>query len=803
MHYKIPLNYDWYFKPDFVHEDKNCTPETAGFETADLPHTNRILPYNYFDETSYQFVSCYKKFLMLSEEFRGKAIYLEFEGVMLTCAVYCNGIEVGRHEGGYTPFKIDITSAVRFEAPNVLVVKVDSSEQSGVPPFGNVVDYLTYGGIYREVWMYAADPIRLERLWLDCPNALSDQKALNCGCEITAEIPSEGVLEITLLSPQGKAVKRYEERITLKPGTQKYLAVLANLESILLWDVEHPYLYHIEATLSAAGYQSAVSERFGFRHARFQPEGFFLNGKKLKLIGLNRHQSWPYVGYAMPERIQRKDALLLKKDLGCNIVRTSHYPQSRHFLDACDELGLLVMEEIPGWQHIGNEAWKQRSLEDLEAMITRDYNHPSVILWGVRINESQDDHSFYTQTNSLAHAMDPGRQTGGTRYIQRSELLEDVYTYNDFTYDGKGMVFRPQQHTTGLDTQVPLLVTESNGHMYPTKRFDQESRLTEHVLRHLKVINESIGRDDLAGGISWCAFDYHTHGSFGSGDKICYHGVYDMFRNPKYAAYAYASQKEPAQGLVLEPVTLASRGEKDGGGLVPFYVLTNCDFVRVYKNGNKVSDFYPLKEEFEYLSHPPVMVFHMMEEELLNAFSSEDQKSLIDLLKKRISEGTLTSMLPEDIAFMSNLAQRYNRDIRELISIVIKSAGGWGDAENNLILEGWLDGHAVCKKELGETKYAVQLNASADDGVLFSNGDTYDATRITVKALDNMGNLMPFTQECVEILIDGPAILLGPSRFPLIGGVSSFWIRTAGKPGEVHIKANGVYSQTTCKVLIK
>lgn len=129
---------------------------------------------------------------------------MEFEGVMLTCAVYCNGIEVGRHEGGYTPFKIDITSAVRFEAQNVLVVKVDSSEQSGVPPFGNVVDYLTYGGIYHEVWMYAADPIRLERLWLDCPNVLSDRKALNCGCEITAEIPSEGVLEITLFSLKEK-----------------------------------------------------------------------------------------------------------------------------------------------------------------------------------------------------------------------------------------------------------------------------------------------------------------------------------------------------------------------------------------------------------------------------------------------------------------------------------------------------------------------------------------------------------------------------------------------------------------------
>lgn len=359
---------------------------------------------------------------------------------------------------------------------------------------------------------------------------------------------------------------------------------------------------------------SLSSSRLGFRQARFTPEGFFLNGVKCKLIGLNRHQSWPYVGYAMPERIQRRDAQLLRRELGCNVVRTSHYPQSRHFLDACDELGLLVMEEIPGWQHIGDEDWKQHSLEDLKAMITRDYNRPSIILWGVRSNESQDDHSFYERTNALARAMDPGRQTGGTRYIQRSELLEDVYTYNDFTHDGGKTVFRPQKETTGLDRAVPLLVTESNGHMYPTKRFDQEARVTEHALRHLRVINESLGREDLAGGISWCAFDYNTHGSFGSGDKICYHGVFDMFRNPKYAAFAYASQKEPEKEPVLEPVTLVSRGERDGGGMVPFYILTNCDYVRVYKNGKKVSDFYPRKEEFPHLKHPPVMIFHLMEE---------------------------------------------------------------------------------------------------------------------------------------------------------------------------------------------
>src|SRR5699024_3613449 len=138
--------------------------------------------------------------------------------------------------------------------------------------------------------------------------------------------------------------------------------------------------------------------------------------RRVKLVGLNRHQAYPYVGYAMPQRVQEKDAEILKYELGLNIVRTSHYPQSVHFLRKCDEIGLLVFEEIPGWQHIGDEAWQAESIKNVEEMIKRDYNRPSIVLWGVRINESQDSHDFYVKTNAMAKSLDPIRQTGGVRY---------------------------------------------------------------------------------------------------------------------------------------------------------------------------------------------------------------------------------------------------------------------------------------------------------------------------------------------------------------------------------------------------
>src|SRR5690606_15369707 len=173
--------------------------------------------------------------------------------------------------------------------------------------------------------------------------------------------------------------------------------------------------------LDAGGEADRVDTRFGFREARFEADGFFLNGERLPLIGLNRHQTYPYIGAAAPARLQRRDAEIVKWELGCNLVRTSHYPQSRYFLDRCDEIGLLVFEEIPGWQHIGDEAWKQLSLDYLRAMIERDRNRPAIVLWGVRVNESGDDTAFYRATNDLAHELDPTRQTGGVRYIWESE----------------------------------------------------------------------------------------------------------------------------------------------------------------------------------------------------------------------------------------------------------------------------------------------------------------------------------------------------------------------------------------------
>ena len=337
------------------------------------------------------------------------------------------------------------------------------------------------------------------------------------------------------------------------------------------------------------------SRRFGFREAQFTDHGFELNGKVIKLRGLDRHQTFPFVGQAMSGRAQRRDAQILRNKLKCNIVRTSHYPQSRHFLDACDELGLLVLEEIPGWQHIGDEAWKQISIDNVRRMIRRDWNHPSIILWGVRINESKDDHDFYTRTNALAHQLDPTRQTGGIRYFQESEFLEDVFTMNDF-----GFPLKPPNHPRYLNTEFV-------GHTYPTKTIDQVERLTEHTMRHARIHDQLASNPQYAGGIGWCAFDYNTHGNFGSGDRICYHGVTDIFREPKPAAGFYKSQCEPSEEIVLEPAFHWARGDASIG-FSNAVVCSNCDHLKFYIDDTLVADVDPDRKQFAHLRYAPFVL---------------------------------------------------------------------------------------------------------------------------------------------------------------------------------------------------
>ena len=327
-------------------------------------------------------------------------------------------------KGGYNRFA-DITEHVNFGEENFITVVVDNHENKNIPPFGNQVDYLGYGGIYREVSLEVLEKENITAAYLYNPDISTN--LINFKIESTAQ---EGKFLIEVRD--GDEVVFGGEF----PVAGAVTEFQVDLPEKKLWSLEAPHLYDIAIKLQIGSEIRTDMESVSIPLGKIHEGRVFLNGKKIKLRGLNRHQSFPYVGYAMPKSVQEKDAEILKYELGLNIVRTSHYMQSKHFLNRCDEIGLLVFEEIPGWQYIGGKEFRENTLRNVEAMIKRDFNHPSIILWGVRINESPDDYDLYAQPmpwqKAGSHAADRR-----VRNFPGSEFLEDVYTFNDFVHSGK------------------------------------------------------------------------------------------------------------------------------------------------------------------------------------------------------------------------------------------------------------------------------------------------------------------------------------------------------------------------------
>jgi beta-galactosidase len=743
----LPINRGWRYHPSKVDGAEAPEFDDALFEEVVVPHTNISLPWHSFDDKDYEFISTYRRRFRTPRESQGKHIFVDFEGVMTASTVWINGVPLGEYKGGFTPFSFELTPYLRKDGENVLTVQVDSTERSDIPPFGYEIDYMTFGGIYREVSLRVVPALYLDNIFAHPKDVLSGKPALDVDCFLAGIAPrGDLVLEAELLDGErtlAKASRSFRVSSASDPDAADdpatsapvYLSMEAandpakqtisfkEIDGVKLWELASPNLYTVRVRLLRAG--NVIDEdgrRIGFREATFTDHGFSLNGKIVKLRGLDRHQTFPFAGQAMPARVQRQDAKILRHNLHCNIVRTSHYPQSRHFLDCCDEIGLLVLEEIPGWQHIGPEPWKLIAIDNVGRMVRRDWNHPSIILWGVRINESPDDHSFYTRTNALAHALDTTRQTGGIRNFKESEFLEDVFTINDF-----GFPLRTPNHPRYLNTEFV-------GHTFPTKTTDDDERQREHTLRHARIHNQLASDPQYAGGIGWCAFDYNTHANFGAGDRICYHGVTDIFREPKPAAGFYKSQCDPSEEIVIEPAFHWANSD-ESTYFTEAVVCSNCDHLKLYQRANSVAtnpweliaELDPDRAEFKYLKYPPF---------------------ILDRTKLR----------------------QAHRHV-------------WGD----LRIDGYLQGKQVASKTLSGLGVDQKFTLIPDDRELHADGA--DTTRVVMRVTDEFGATRTYANDPILFKLEGPATMIGDNPFALIGGTGAVWIRAKEQAGAVQLTA--------------
>lgn len=787
MTHRLYLNDDWLFTEQF--EDSLMAPEYPEntLQPVRLPHTCKETPFHYFDESLYQMVSGYRRHLLIPKNWQGKRILLTFEGAAHDSTVFCNGKKVGEHHCGYTAFTVDLTDNVLYGQDNLLCVRLDSRENLNVPPFGYVIDYMTYGGIYRDVRLEVKEKVSLSDIFV---HTAIDFRSSPVTAQITSEITlTESDKNVTIRQyymPKSTAAAQEswrllcEQTVSTDVSCDKEFSLTATITAPLLWDTEEANLYILKTQLYQDNTLLDETETtFGIREAVFKKDGFYLNGRKLRIRGLNRHQSFPYVGYAMPKSMQRLDADLLKKELGLNAVRTSHYPQSHYFLERCDELGLLVFTEFPGWQHIGDDSWKAQAVANAEDMIRQYRNHPSIILWGIRINESPDDDAFYEKTNAVAHKLDPSRPTGGVRAMKKSHLLEDVYTYNDFLHDGEMPGCDPKKKVTS-DMEKPYLISEYNGHMYPTKAFDNEERRSEHAIRHANVLDAVAGQPDIAGSFGWCMFDYNTHKDFGSGDRICYHGVMDMFRNPKLATNIYACEQE--QTPVLEITSSMDIGEHPGCNRGNIYILSNADSVKMYKNDRFIKEYLPGMSPYKHLKHGPILIDDFIGDSFAQneRFRPKHAKAITDAMNL-VARGSLNHIPKRLYLTALKLLLIYHIDFAEVTRLYTKYIGDWGGTATIYRFDAIKDGKVV-KSVTKEPVREIRLEAEADHTIL-TEQHSYDVALVRIRAVDDHGNVLPFYQEPVRLITEGDISIIGPDTIALQGGMGGTYVKSTGRSG--------------------
>ena len=768
-----PLNFGWSFIDDYKEEYLDKLPDSK--KTVDIPHNAVNVPYNYFNELDYQHLFTYEKIFDLEEKSENRIHILHFAGLMVKAHIYLNDVDFGVHYSAYLPIDLDVTSAIK-QKNNRLLVIVDGSEDENCPPFGYAVDYLTFAGIYREVELVSHLKTYLKDIYVHSSN----------DGDLTVQFEKVGDNEVDI---KHELFFKEEFVTEFKDNNCKII-------DPQLWDLDNPNLYRLRTIVELNGEKEEYNTRFGIREAIFKPDGFYLNGKKIKIVGLNRHQGYPIVGYAMPESMQKEDADILK-EIGLNGVRTSHYPQSEHFLDRCDEIGLLVINEVPGWQFVSQKPeWRDNFMMFLEKMILAQRNHPSLIAHGVRVDESVDDHDLYSKANELAHKLDPYRQTLGVRNFKNSELLEDIYAYNDFICRGMEIGLEKPSHIKHQGK--PYMVTEYLGHMDPYKATTDLDRRIDVAKRHMKVLDDNFKYQNICGAFGWCFVDYHTHIDFGSGDHICAHGVMDLYRNPKFSSYVYQSQREDEP--VLEILSNIKPGDVAEAVYGDIYVATNCDYVALYKNDEYVCDFHPNKKEYKYVKHPLILIddlvgktFH--EERFAEKYWARMGKTFSYYAIKGFKKMKLSDSL-----FLGMMMLKYHLGWNDLVYYWNKHVASWGGIAKKWTFKGYKDGKEVIEKEVGPSK-VFNLKVETKRNTL-TMGNTYDVARVKVSHVDEYDSLMYYSQRIVNIKTEGAIELIGDENQTLLGGQLSIYVRSKEKgKGKLILKMDNIIKEIEFEVI--
>ena len=604
-------------------------PSGSNWSKVSLPHTANIEPVIKTAQ-QWQGICLYRKFFTVPAIDKGKYVAIQIDAAMSEANVYLNGKHIYNHIGGYLPFQINITSQALYGKTNCLLVKLNNKDNAEIPPGKPIkdLDFNYYSGIYRNAWLIVknkthisnaveADHLNGGGILVNYTDISPASAQMHVKCEVINDNSQNNNIHIkTILSDtRGKVVA---QGVTVDSSVSAHAFKSFKQDLAVndpkLWSPDSPTLYHLTVyVMNGKQVVDSTTFRTGIRDISFKAGGFYLNSAKYLIRGTDRHQEYPLIGNAVSDNAQYRDVYKIK-EAGFNFVRCSHYPPSPAFLDACDELGLLVMDSTPGWQYFGDSTFQVNSLKNIRDMLHRDRNHDSVVLWEASLNETGMKRDYMVKANNEVHTELPFASTFTCGWI------DDVYD-----------VFIPaRQHAKGPDywkkysKDKPLLIAEYGDWEYYAQNagFNQteysdlkagekssrqirgygQEHLLQQALNYQEAHNDNLN-SSMVGDLIWLMFDYKR----GYATDIEMSGIMDIYRVPKFAYYFFQSQKDAA---VSKPMAfIANYWNNPADKTVKIY--SNCDEIELKLNGNVFARQKPdTGRNANNLPHPP-FTFHL------------------------------------------------------------------------------------------------------------------------------------------------------------------------------------------------